>query len=50
MSDTRPDYVKDLYQRWDATFAERDSLPLDEWRASIEEWPQVTAPAPSLGL
>jgi monoterpene epsilon-lactone hydrolase len=43
MSDTRPDPVKDLYQRWTATFAERGELPLDEWRALIEEWPQVTA-------
>jgi epsilon-lactone hydrolase len=38
-----PDYVKDLYQRWGATFAERGELPLDEWRALIEEWPMVTA-------
>jgi acetyl esterase/lipase len=43
MSHTRPDYVKDLYQRWGATFAEWGELPLDEWRATIEEWPQVTA-------
>jgi monoterpene epsilon-lactone hydrolase len=43
MSDTRPDYVKDLYQRWGATFAERGALPLDEWRATVEEWPEVTA-------
>jgi monoterpene epsilon-lactone hydrolase len=43
MSDTPPDPVKDLYQRWGATFAERGELPLDEWRATIEEWPEVTA-------
>jgi hypothetical protein len=35
--------VKGLYARWSATLAERGELPLDEWRATIEEWPQVTA-------
>jgi epsilon-lactone hydrolase len=43
MSDTRPDPVKDLYQRWSETFAERGELPLDEWRELIEEWAQATA-------
>jgi monoterpene epsilon-lactone hydrolase len=38
-----PDPVKDLYERWSATFAERGELPLDEWRAIVEEWPMVTA-------
>ncbi|HWE07775.1 MAG TPA: alpha/beta hydrolase [Solirubrobacteraceae bacterium] len=43
MSETRTDYVKDLYQRWGARFAAHGGeLPLDEWRATIEEWPQVT--------
>jgi monoterpene epsilon-lactone hydrolase len=47
MSDTRPDPVKDLYQRWSETFAQRRAelggeLPLDEWRGIIEEWAQVT--------
>jgi acetyl esterase/lipase len=35
--------VKDLYQRWSETFAERGELPLDEWREIIEEWSQATA-------
>jgi epsilon-lactone hydrolase len=44
MSDTRPDPVKDLYQRWSETFAKRGGeLPLDEWREIIEEWGQATA-------
>lgn len=43
MSYTRPDPVKDLYQRWTETFAERGELPLDEWRELIEEWAQATA-------
>jgi epsilon-lactone hydrolase len=38
-----PDPVKDLYQRWSATFAERGELPPDEWREIIEEWPEATA-------
>jgi epsilon-lactone hydrolase len=38
-----PDPVKDLYQRWTETFAERGDLPLDEWREIIEEWGQATA-------
>jgi epsilon-lactone hydrolase len=47
MSETRPDPVKDLYQRWSQTFAERRTerggeLPLDEWRDIIEEWGQAT--------
>jgi epsilon-lactone hydrolase len=42
-----PDPVKDLYQRWSETFAERRAelggeLPLDEWRGIIEEWAQAT--------
>jgi acetyl esterase/lipase len=40
MLEARPDYVKDLYPRWGAWGGE---LPLDEWRATIEEWPQLTA-------
>jgi epsilon-lactone hydrolase len=43
MSATRPDPVKDLYQRWSETFAERGELPLDEWREVIEEWGEATA-------
>jgi dienelactone hydrolase len=43
MPETRPDPVKDLYERWSETFAERGELPLDEWRATIEEWAQATA-------
>ena len=48
MSDARPDPVKDLYQRWSETFAERRTelggeLPLDAWREIIEEWGQATA-------
>ena len=43
MSHTRPDPVKDLYQRWSETFAQRGELPLDEWREIIEEWGQATA-------
>ena len=37
------DTVKDLYQRWSDTFAERGELPLVEWRELIEEWGQATA-------
>ena len=40
---TRTDLVKDLYDRWTAAFAAQPDMPLDEWRALIEEWPQVTA-------
>jgi monoterpene epsilon-lactone hydrolase len=43
MSDARRDPVKDLYQRWTETFAQRGELPLDEWRELIEEWEQATA-------
>jgi epsilon-lactone hydrolase len=43
LSDTPPDYVQDLYERWSATLAERGELPLDEWRATNEKWAQVTA-------
>ncbi|HEX9548730.1 MAG TPA: alpha/beta hydrolase fold domain-containing protein [Acidimicrobiales bacterium] len=35
--------MKDLYQRWGAEFAKRPDMPLDEWRAMVEEWPQLTA-------
>jgi acetyl esterase/lipase len=36
--------VKDLYQRWTETFAERGGeVPLDEWREIIEEWGEATA-------
>jgi epsilon-lactone hydrolase len=38
-----PDLVKDLYERWSAAFAAEPEMPLDKWRALIEEWPQVTA-------
>ncbi|HYX84989.1 MAG TPA: alpha/beta hydrolase [Gaiellales bacterium] len=37
------DLVKALYERWSAAFAEEPEMPLDRWRAMIEEWPQVTA-------
>jgi epsilon-lactone hydrolase len=40
---TSPDLVKSLYERWDAAFAAEPEMPLDRWRAMIEEWPQVTA-------
>jgi monoterpene epsilon-lactone hydrolase len=40
---TTPDLVKDLYERWSAAFAEEPEMPLDRWRAMIEEWPLVTA-------
>jgi epsilon-lactone hydrolase len=44
MSEARPDPVKDLYQRWTETFAERGGeVPLDEWREIIEEWGEATA-------
>ncbi len=38
-----PDLVKDLYERWSAAFAADPEMPLEKWRALIEEWPQVTA-------
>jgi monoterpene epsilon-lactone hydrolase len=38
-----PDLVKGLYERWGAAFAAEPEMPLDRWRAMIEEWPQVTA-------
>lgn len=37
------DPVKDLYERWGAAFAQEPEMPLDRWRAMIEEWPQVTS-------
>jgi epsilon-lactone hydrolase len=40
---TTPDLVKDLYERWGAAFVADPEMPLDRWRAMIEEWPQVTA-------
>ena len=43
MSAVTPDLVKDLYERWSAAFAAEPEMPLDKWRALIEEWPQVTA-------
>jgi epsilon-lactone hydrolase len=38
-----PDLVGNLYERWSAAFAAEPEMPLDRWRALIEEWPQVTA-------
>lgn len=38
-----PDLVRDLYERWSAAFAVEPEMPLERWRALIEEWPQVTA-------
>ena len=38
-----PDLVRDLYERWSAAFAAEPEMPLEKWRALIEEWPQVTA-------
>jgi epsilon-lactone hydrolase len=43
MSETQPDLVKDLYERWGDAFAAEPDMPLDRWREMIEEWPQVTA-------
>lgn len=40
---TTQDLVRDLYERWSAAFAAEPEMPLDRWRALIEEWPQVTA-------
>jgi monoterpene epsilon-lactone hydrolase len=40
---TSPDLVKSLYERWNAAFAAEPEMPLDRWRAMIEEWPQATA-------
>ena len=40
---TEPDVVKSLYERWSAAFAEDPEMPLDRWRAMVEEWPLVTA-------
>jgi epsilon-lactone hydrolase len=37
------DLVKSLYEGWSAAFAEEPEMPLDQWRAMIEEWPRVTA-------
>ena len=39
----REDLVKSLYERWSATFAAEPEMPLERWRAIIEEWQQVTA-------
>jgi epsilon-lactone hydrolase len=38
-----PDLVRALYERWSAAFAAEPEMPLDKWRALVEEWPQVTA-------
>ncbi len=38
-----PDPVKDLYERWSEAFAADPDMPLDRWRAMVEEWPLVTA-------
>ena len=38
-----PDLVKDLYERWSAAFAADPDMPLEKWRAMVEEWPLVTA-------
>jgi epsilon-lactone hydrolase len=40
---TAPDLVKELYEEWGAAFAAEPDMPLDRWRAKIEEWPRVTA-------
>jgi acetyl esterase/lipase len=40
---TTPDLVKNLYEHRGAAFAEEPEMPLDRWRAMVEEWPQVTA-------
>jgi acetyl esterase/lipase len=40
---TTPDLVTSLYERWGAAFGAEPEMPLDRWRALIEEWPQVTA-------
>jgi monoterpene epsilon-lactone hydrolase len=37
------DPVKELYERWGAAFAAEPDMPLDQWRALVEEWPVVTA-------
>jgi monoterpene epsilon-lactone hydrolase len=36
------DPLRDLYERWGAAFAANPEMPLDEWRALIEEWPVAT--------
>lgn len=38
-----PDLVTDLYESWSAAFAAEPEMPLEKWRALIEEWPRVTA-------
>lgn len=38
-----PDPVKDLYEHWSSAFAAEPDMPLEKWRALIEEWPRVTA-------
>jgi epsilon-lactone hydrolase len=43
MSTTTQDLVAALYERWSAAFAAEPEMPLEKWRALIEEWPQVTA-------
>jgi epsilon-lactone hydrolase len=40
---TEPDLLKSLYEGWTAAFAEEPEMPLDRWRAMVEEWPRVTA-------
>ena len=36
------DVVKSLYERWGEAFAAEPEMSLDQWRAMVEEWPQVT--------
>jgi epsilon-lactone hydrolase len=40
---TMQDLVANLYERWSAAFAAEPEMPLEKWRALIEEWPQVTS-------
>jgi acetyl esterase/lipase len=39
---TQPDLVKDLYEGWSAAFEAEPDMPLEKWRAMVEEWPRVT--------
>jgi monoterpene epsilon-lactone hydrolase len=43
MSMTQTDRVEELYEEWTAAFAAEPGMPLDRWRAMVEEWPRVTA-------
>jgi epsilon-lactone hydrolase len=40
---TERDLVRDLYEGWSAAFEAEPDMPLEKWRAMIEEWPRVTA-------